>query len=87
VPASGGVVYFPAGEYLIQAVRRTVEQRCVEMAKRGLEIRLSPPKKDISAVGCALLAAEAEAQRLVRLRLFSEPATEGESRSAVLQVR
>jgi len=76
-----------AGEYLIQAVRRTVQQRCVEMAKRCLEIRLSPPKKDISAVGCALLAAEAEAQRLVRLRLFSEAATEEESRSAVLQVR
>jgi predicted NBD/HSP70 family sugar kinase len=58
-----------AGERLLGPVDRTVRQRCVEVASRGLEIRISRPKKDISAVGCALLAAEAEVQRIVRSRL------------------
>jgi len=61
-----------AGEQLVQTVGNVVRQQCVETASRRLEIRLSPPKKDISAVGCALLAAEAEAQRIVRSRLFGE---------------
>jgi predicted NBD/HSP70 family sugar kinase len=61
-----------AGEPLVQTIAKVVRQRCVETAVRRLEFRLSPPKKDISAVGCALLAAEAEAQRIVRSRLFGE---------------
>jgi len=61
-----------AGAHLVQPVAETVRQRCVEMASRQVEIRAAPPRKDISAVGCALLAAEAEAQRMVRQRLFGE---------------
>lgn len=60
-----------AGERLLGPVDRAVRQRCVEAASRDLEIRVSRPKKDISAIGCALLAAEAEAQRIVRGRLSS----------------
>jgi len=59
-----------AGESLVKAVDTIVRQRCVATATRRLEVRVSPPKKDISAVGCALLAAEAEAERLVRLCLL-----------------
>lgn len=66
-----------AGERLLGPVDRTVRQRCVERASRGLEIRVSRPKKDISAIGCALLAAEAEAQRIVRSRLSKAPAACG----------
>lgn len=58
-----------AGERLLHTAVRIVRQRCVETASRKLEIRVSPPKKDISAIGSALLAAEAEAQRIVRTRL------------------
>jgi len=61
-----------AGEHLVRTVAKVVRQHCVETTARRLEIRLSPPKKDISAVGCALLAAEAEAQRIVRSKLFGQ---------------
>ncbi len=71
-----------AGEHLVQTVSRVVHKRCVETASRGLEIRVATPKKDISAVGCALLAAEAEAQRIVRERLPAEAAELSGRRSA-----
>jgi hypothetical protein len=34
-----------------------------------VEVRIARPKKDVSAVGCALLAAEAEAERILHQRL------------------
>ncbi|MEK7405254.1 MAG: ROK family protein [Acidobacteriota bacterium] len=61
-----------AGDHLVRGVSKAVRERCVEMASRRVDIRVAPPRKDISAVGCALLAAEAEAQRIVRHRLFGE---------------
>jgi predicted NBD/HSP70 family sugar kinase len=57
-----------AGAEILEAVKRAVEAQCVETAARRVEIRLARPKKDISAIGCALLAAEAEAERVLRAR-------------------
>ena len=57
-----------AGPEILQAVQRAVTAQCVETAARRVEIRLSRPKKDVSAIGCALLAAEAEAERVLRTR-------------------
>jgi predicted NBD/HSP70 family sugar kinase len=61
-----------AGDQLRECVTRAVAKQCAIPGSRPAEVRVSPPKKDISAVGCALLAAEAEAQRAVRRRLFGE---------------
>lgn len=61
-----------AGDQLRECVLHAVAKQCVIPGSRPAEVRVSPPKKDISAVGCALLAAEAEAQRAVRRRLFGE---------------
>jgi len=47
---------------LLEAVNRAVRMHCVATSAQRVEIRLTRPKKDISAIGCALLAAEAEAQ-------------------------
>jgi predicted NBD/HSP70 family sugar kinase len=57
-----------AGTEILEAVKRAVGSQCVETAARRVEIRLSRPKKDIAAIGCALLAAEAEAERVLRTR-------------------
>lgn len=62
-----------AGDPLRECVTRAIASQCAIPGSRPAEVRVSPPKKDIAAVGCALLAAEAEAQRVVRKRLFGEP--------------
>jgi predicted NBD/HSP70 family sugar kinase len=54
-----------AGAELLEAVTRAVREQCVETAAQRVEIRLARPKKDISAIGCALLAAESEANRVL----------------------
>jgi hypothetical protein len=43
----------------------------VATAAHRVQIRLARPKKDISAIGCALLAAEAEVERVLSTR-FSD---------------
>ncbi|MCC6861257.1 MAG: ROK family protein [Bryobacterales bacterium] len=57
-----------AGAEMLAGVRRAVRAQCVETAARSVEIRLARPKKDVSAIGCALLAAEAEAERALNAR-------------------
>jgi len=61
-----------AGPELLDAVRRGVRSQCVETAARSVEIRLARPKKDAGAIGCALLAAEAEAEHVPRARFSGE---------------
>lgn len=67
----GGQLMRVAGPELLDAVSNAVKTQCVETAARRVEVRLARPKKDISAIGCALLAAEAEAERALRSK-FSE---------------
>ncbi len=55
-----------AGQEILDAVRMAVRSQCVETAARRVEIRAARPKKDLTAVGCALLAAEAEAEHILR---------------------
>ncbi|HNY38825.1 MAG TPA: ROK family protein [Bryobacteraceae bacterium] len=59
-----------AGRHLVPAIRQTVRQQCSELTHGHFEIRLASAKKDVAAVGCALLAAEAEAAILVRESLY-----------------
>jgi predicted NBD/HSP70 family sugar kinase len=66
-----GQLALAAGPELLDAVSRAVRAQCVETAADRVQIRLARPKKDISAIGCALLAAEAEAERVLSAR-FSE---------------
>jgi N-acetylglucosamine repressor len=61
-----------AGAELLDAVSRAVQAQCVQTAAHRVEIRLARPKKDISAIGCALLAAEAEAERALSARFGEE---------------
>ena len=61
-----------AGAEILEAVTRAVQAQCVETAAHRVEVRLARPKKDISAIGCALLAAEAEAERVLSTK-FSDP--------------
>ena len=58
-----GELALAAGPEILEAVSGAVRAQCVETAADRVEIRLARPKKDISATGCALLAAEAEAER------------------------
>jgi hypothetical protein len=58
-----------AGAEILDAVKCAVQSQCVETAARRVEIRLARPKKDVSAIGCALLAAEAEADRVLHAKL------------------
>jgi len=67
----GGQLVRVAGPEILDAVSSAVKTQCVETAARRVEVRLSRPKKDISAIGCALLAAEAEAEHALRSK-FSE---------------
>lgn len=53
-----GKVAHAAREHLLQPVCRVIHRRCFEVAPGRLEIRLAPFRKDIVAVGCALLAAQ-----------------------------
>ncbi|HNY39879.1 MAG TPA: ROK family protein [Bryobacteraceae bacterium] len=57
-----------AGTELLAGVRRSVRSQCVETSSRTVEIRVARPKKDVSGIGCALLAAEAEAERVLSAR-------------------
>lgn len=66
-----GQLALTAGADILETVRLTVRSQCVETAARRVEIRVARPKKDVSAIGCALLAAEAEAGRILRDR-FSD---------------
>jgi predicted NBD/HSP70 family sugar kinase len=66
-----GSVVNLAREYLLDAVVQTVRRQCFETLSRHIEIRLAPYRKDISTVGCALLAARQEAAALVQERLFT----------------
>ncbi|MCE5307511.1 MAG: ROK family transcriptional regulator [Acidobacteriales bacterium] len=61
-----------AGPEILEPVRLAVRSHCVETAARRVEIRLARPKKDVSAIGCALLAAEAEAERILRAKFTEE---------------
>jgi predicted NBD/HSP70 family sugar kinase len=58
-----------AGAEILDAVKWAVQAQCVETAARRVEVRLARPKKDVSAIGCALLAAEAEADRVLHAKL------------------
>ncbi len=51
------------GPEILESVQRAVGSQCVATAAHRVEVRLARPKKDVSAIGCALLAAEAEAER------------------------
>lgn len=61
-----------AGPEMLATVRGAVRAHCVETAARSAQIRLARPKKDVSAIGCALLAAEAEAGRVLGARLSGQ---------------
>jgi len=65
------------GSFILPVVKDAVVQQCFAGQPGQLEIRLTSPKKDISAVGCALLGADVEARRIVREKLY-----EASSRSA-----
>jgi predicted NBD/HSP70 family sugar kinase len=67
-----GQLSLAAGPELLEAVNRAVRALCVATAADRVEIRLARPKKDISAIGCALLAAEAEAGRVLSARFARE---------------
>jgi glucokinase len=58
-----------ARERLMQPVCRVIHRRCFEIVSRRLEIRLAPFRKDIVAVGCALLAAQDQAALELQRRL------------------
>jgi N-acetylglucosamine repressor len=60
-----------AGDFLLDAVTRTVRSQSFEAASRGLEIRLAPFRKDAGPVGCALLASMDVAAELVQQALFA----------------
>ncbi len=60
-----------AREQLLDPVWQTIRERCFEMSSRGLEIRVATPRKDITAIGCALLAACDQAAYEIQQRLFS----------------
>src|SRR5882762_2454487 len=59
-----------AGDFLLDAVTRTVRSQSFETMWRGLEIRLAPFRKDAGPVGCALLASTDVAAELVQQALF-----------------
>jgi len=59
-----------AGDFLLDAVTRTVRTQSFETVSRGLEIRLAPFRKDAGPVGCALLASMDVAAELVQQALF-----------------
>lgn len=61
-----------AGAELLEAVTRAVRSQCVATAARTVQLRLARPKKDVAAIGCALLAAEAEAQSVLRTHFAEE---------------
>lgn len=63
-----GDLVLAAGPEVLEAVSGAVRAQCVQTAAHRVEIRLTRPKKDISAIGCALLAAEAEAERALGAR-------------------
>jgi predicted NBD/HSP70 family sugar kinase len=63
-----GTLALVAGPEILEPVRLAVRSQCVETAARRVEVRIARPKKDVSAVGCALLAAEAEAERILHQR-------------------
>jgi predicted NBD/HSP70 family sugar kinase len=65
-----------AGGSMLEAVRAAVQKNCLELISRSVEVRAAKPKKDICAVGCALLASEAAAARVLRERLFEQPGAE-----------
>ncbi len=61
-----------AGQRLLDGVMSAVCKQFGGALGERLQIRLARPKKDICAVGCALLGADAEAEMFVREMLFSE---------------
>jgi predicted NBD/HSP70 family sugar kinase len=65
-----------SGPNMLEAVRAAVQKNCLELIARAVEVRAAKPKKDICAVGCALLAAEAAAVRVLRERLFDQSGAE-----------
>lgn len=64
------------GNRLFDAVREAIQKYCLELPSRSVEVRTARVKKDICAVGCAMLAAEPAAARVLRERL-SDPFTDG----------
>jgi predicted NBD/HSP70 family sugar kinase len=56
------------GVEILEAVKHAVQVQCVQTAATRVEIRLARPKKDVSGIGCALLAAEAAAERVLRAK-------------------
>jgi predicted NBD/HSP70 family sugar kinase len=61
-----------AGAEVLEAVTDAVRVQCVATAAHRVEVRLARPKKDVSAIGCALLAAEAEAERVLQSKFSDE---------------
>jgi predicted NBD/HSP70 family sugar kinase len=68
----GGQLALVAGPELLEAVTRAIRAQCVATAAGRVQIRVVRPKKDVSAIGCALLAAEAEAERVLQTRFSDE---------------
>ena len=68
----GGQLALVAGPELLEAVTRAIRTQCVATAAGRVQIRVVRPKKDVSAIGCALLAAEAEAERVLQTRFSDE---------------
>ncbi|HWQ52583.1 MAG TPA: ROK family protein [Bryobacteraceae bacterium] len=60
------------GTNLLNAVQQAVQKNCSELISRSVDVRIAKPKKDICAVGCALLAAEAAAVEVLRDRLVDQ---------------
>ena len=60
-----GRLMWAAGPFLLPSITDTIRHECFEIFLRPLHIRLSTVKKDISAVGCALLGARAVADSIL----------------------
>jgi predicted NBD/HSP70 family sugar kinase len=59
-----------ARDFLLDAVTRAIRDHCFEAISRGLEIRVAPFRKDVGAVGCALLASVDVAAEVIQRTFF-----------------
>ena len=58
-----------AGPEILNATARVFDAECIAAVSKCVEIRLAAPRKDVAAIGCALLAAEGVVERAVQKSL------------------
>jgi predicted NBD/HSP70 family sugar kinase len=78
-----GRVARAGGRPMLERIEAIVRARCVPALARNLNFRLAPARKDIAAVGAALVAAEMAIEEALRERLYGrrEPACPGRTRA------